>query len=134
MPSPAVPLSGENEATVGAPGATVSTVTFSAAEAALTLPAASIALVVKAWLPSASVRGRKGPGAAGIRRRGADLGRAVEHLDRAAGGRRARQGDVVGVGDAVAAMSLSGENEATVGAVGTSGGISMTSGWSVRSI
>ncbi|KYG98101.1 hypothetical protein SE91_05810, partial [Bradyrhizobium sp. DOA1] len=55
IPSPATPLSGENDATVGAEGATVSTVTVSALDAALTLPAASTALLVKAWLPSTSV-------------------------------------------------------------------------------
>src|SRR5690348_5603351 len=44
--SPAVPLSGENAAIVGALGATVSTVTLSAAEAALVLPAASVAVAV----------------------------------------------------------------------------------------
>src|ERR1019366_7288206 len=55
MPSPTTLLSGENDATVGAPGAVVSMVTLSAAEAALTLPAASIALLMKAWLPSARV-------------------------------------------------------------------------------
>src|SRR6478735_815062 len=36
-------------------GATVSTVTLSAPEAELTLPATSIAFAVKAWLPSTSV-------------------------------------------------------------------------------
>ena len=40
---------------LGAFGATVSTFTFSALEATLRLPAASSALAVKAWLPSASV-------------------------------------------------------------------------------
>jgi len=37
MPSPTTPLSGEYEAMVGAPGATVSTVTFRAVDAVLTL-------------------------------------------------------------------------------------------------
>ena len=102
MPSPDVPLSGENEATVGAPGATVSTVTFSAAEAALRLPAASVALRGEGVAAVGQRRGRKAPGAAAIADRGADLGRAVEHLDRAAGFRRARQRELVGIGDAVA--------------------------------
>src|ERR1700761_5660126 len=55
MPSPTVPLSGEKDTTLGAAGATVSTVTVRAAEAALTLPATSTAFEVKAWLPSARV-------------------------------------------------------------------------------
>src|SRR5450756_456775 len=55
MPSPTTPLSGENDTTVGAAGATVSIVTLSALEAALTLPKPSITLAVKAWLPSTSV-------------------------------------------------------------------------------
>ena len=55
MPSPTTPLSGENETTFGAPGAVVSMVTLSAAEAVLRLPTASSALAVKAWLPLASV-------------------------------------------------------------------------------
>src|SRR2546421_182661 len=55
MPSPTTLLSGENETTIGAAGAPVSMTTLSAAEAALTLPATSTALLVKAWLPSARV-------------------------------------------------------------------------------
>src|SRR3954468_2866702 len=43
------------EVRTGVFGATVSTVTLSAPDAELTLPATSIALAVKAWLPSASV-------------------------------------------------------------------------------
>ena len=54
MPSPTVPLSVENEAMVGATGAVVSTVTLSAAEAALVLPAASVAVAVRLWAPLAS--------------------------------------------------------------------------------
>ena len=38
MPSPAMPLSVENEVMLGAAGATVSTVTFITAEAALVMP------------------------------------------------------------------------------------------------
>ena len=55
MPSPTTPVSFENEATVGALGAAVSTLSLSAVEAALTLPAASTALAVKACAPSDSV-------------------------------------------------------------------------------
>ena len=55
MPSPTVPVSGENEAIVGVTGATVSTVTLVAAEAALTLPAASVAVAVRLCAPLARV-------------------------------------------------------------------------------
>ena len=51
MPSPTVPLSVENEAMVGATGATVSTVTLRAVEAAPVLPAASVAVAVRLWVP-----------------------------------------------------------------------------------
>src|SRR5664280_2897809 len=44
MPSPTVPLSGENEVMVGTTGATVSTVTLSAFEAAPVLPPAAVAV------------------------------------------------------------------------------------------
>ena len=54
MPSPTVPLSGENEVMLGATGATVSMVTAMAAEAALILPAASVAVAVRLWAPLAS--------------------------------------------------------------------------------
>src|ERR1035441_3481058 len=50
MPSPTTPLSGENEVMVGATGATVSTVTLSAVEAAPVLPAASVAVAVRLWM------------------------------------------------------------------------------------
>ena len=46
MPSPTTPLSVENEAMVGMPGAGV-TVTAKAAEAVPVLPAASVAVAVK---------------------------------------------------------------------------------------
>ena len=54
MPSPTVPLSLEYELIAGALGATVSTVTLRALEAALTLPAASLAVAVKLWVASVS--------------------------------------------------------------------------------
>ena len=88
MPSPAVPLSGENEATVGAPGATVSTVTVSAAEAVLRLPARIHRLGGEGVAAVGQRGGRKRPGTAAIGDRSADLGGTVEHLDRAAGHRR----------------------------------------------
>ena len=55
IPSPAVALSGEKAAIVGATGATVSTVTLLAAEAALTLPAASVAVAVRLCVALPSV-------------------------------------------------------------------------------
>ena len=54
MPSPITPLSVENEAMLGATGAVVSMVTLSAAEAPPVLPAASVAVAVRLWAPSAS--------------------------------------------------------------------------------
>ena len=54
MPSPTVPLSVENAAIAGAAGAAVSMVTLSAADAAPVLPAASVAVAVRLWAPSAS--------------------------------------------------------------------------------
>ena len=54
MPSPTVPLSVENEAIAGATGAVVSMVTLSAPEAALVLPATSVAVAVRLWAPLAS--------------------------------------------------------------------------------
>ena len=52
MPSPTTPLSGENEAIVGAPGVPI--VTARAAEAAPVLPAASLAVAVKECVAFAS--------------------------------------------------------------------------------
>src|SRR5260221_10022952 len=54
MPSPVTPVSGENEAIVGTVGTWVSTVTLSAADAVPVLPAASVAVDVRLWAPSAS--------------------------------------------------------------------------------
>ena len=51
MRSPTTPLSVENEAMVGATGATVSMVTLKAVEAAPVLPAASVAVAVRLWAP-----------------------------------------------------------------------------------
>ena len=51
MPSPTTPLSVENEVMVGAVGAVVSMVTFSALEATPVLPAASVAVAVRLWPP-----------------------------------------------------------------------------------
>ena len=54
MPSPTVPVSGENDAMVGATGAVVSMVTLSAEDATLVLAAASLAVAVRLWGPVAS--------------------------------------------------------------------------------
>ena len=54
MPSPTIPLSVENEAIAGATGAVVSMVTLSALEAALVLPATSVAVAVRLWAPLVS--------------------------------------------------------------------------------
>ena len=54
-----------------------------AADAAPVLPAVSIALAVKLWLPVARLAAFIAPGAAAVGRRRPDLGRAVEHLHRA---------------------------------------------------
>ena len=51
MWSPTVPLSVENEAMLGAAGATVSTVTFMTADGALVLPD-TVSVAVKLWTPS----------------------------------------------------------------------------------
>ena len=51
IPSSTVPVSDENEVIAGALGATVSTVTAKTGEATLVLPATSVALAVKLWLP-----------------------------------------------------------------------------------
>ena len=56
MRSPTTPLSVENEAMVGATGATVSMVTLKAAEAAPVLPATSVAVAVRLWVPLAQRR------------------------------------------------------------------------------
>ena len=54
MPSPTVPVSFENEAIAGALGSAVSIVTLSAADAALVLPAVSVAVAVRLCVPFAS--------------------------------------------------------------------------------
>ena len=54
MPSPTVPLSVENAVMLGTTGAAASMVTLSALEAALVLPATSVAVAVRLWAPLAS--------------------------------------------------------------------------------
>ncbi|HAT8038524.1 TPA: hypothetical protein GGA57_15860 [Citrobacter rodentium] len=50
-------LSSVAEVMVGASGAVVSTTTSNAADGTLTLPAASVAVMVRLWLPSSSAVG-----------------------------------------------------------------------------
>lgn len=56
LPLPSVPVPGATSSVrltiAGAPGATVSTTKVTAVDAGLVLPAASVAVVVMAWLPS----------------------------------------------------------------------------------
>ena len=86
---------------LGATGAVVSMVTAMALEAALTLPAASVAVAVRLWAPLAR-RGGVAPGAAAVGGGAAEQRGAVIDLDRAVGFRRAGQRQRVGIGDAVA--------------------------------
>ena len=53
IPSPTVPVSVENEAIVGAPGAAVSTRTVKGDDDPLVVPP-DVAVAVKLWLPSAN--------------------------------------------------------------------------------
>ena len=89
-PSPAVPLSVEYAAIAGATGATVSMVTFSAADAALVLPATSVAVAVRLWAPLVK-RGRgEAPGPAAVGGGAAEQRDAVIDLDRGIGFRACR--------------------------------------------
>src|SRR3984885_7187516 len=89
-----------SETSVGARGATVSTVTFSAAEAPLTLPAASTALLAKACVPSDNVPLAKVQLL--IDRGSADLDRSVVYPDGTAHVRGPGQNHLIGVGYTVA--------------------------------
>ena len=102
MPSPATPLSVENEAMLGATGAAVSMVTLSAVEAAPVLPAASVAVAVRLWAPLASAAGGIAPGAAAVGGGAAEQRGAVIDLHRGVGFRRAGQRQGIVIGDAVA--------------------------------
>ena len=85
MRSPATPLSVENELIDGAAGATVSTVTFMTAEAALVTPE-TVSVAVNLWSPSGKGAVTKFQAPRCIRRRRAkqrcpviDIHRAVRH-------------------------------------------------------
>ena len=87
---------------VGATGAVVSMVTLERAEAALVLPAASVAVAVRLW--RAVGEGRRGvaPGPCSVGGGAAEQRGAVIDLDRAVGFRRAGERQRIVIGDAVA--------------------------------
>ena len=118
MPSPTTPLSVENEAIVGAPGAAVSMVTFSALEAAPVLPAASIALAVRLGCRRSERRGGKAPGAAAVGGRGAEQGGAVIDLHRGLASAVPVSVRVLSLVMPSPTTPLSVENEAMAGATG----------------
>ena len=99
-------------------GATVSTVTASAVEAALVLPAASVALAVKAWVPLANVAVVKVQAPVAFAVAVPIWAGAVEDLDGAVGRGRAGQRQHVGVGDAVADDIAVRRERQIAGAVG----------------
>ena len=86
----------------GRPAPLVSMVTLSAAEAALVLPAASVAVAVRLWAPLASAAVVIAPGAAAVGGGGAQQRGAVIDLDRGIGFRAAGQRQGIVIGDAVA--------------------------------
>ena len=93
---------------VGATGATVSMVTLSAAEAALVLPATSVAVARQAVGAVGKRRGGEAPGAAAVGGGAAEQGGAVIDLDRGIGFRRAGQRQGIVIGDAVAGRAAVG--------------------------
>ena len=101
MWSPTVPLSVENEAMVGAAGATVSTVTLIATEAALVTPD-TVSVAVKLCSPSGkgTVTKLQAPLALAVAR--AEQRRPVVHIHRCVRHRRAGQRQDRRIGDAVA--------------------------------
>ena len=96
-------LAGEAELLLitGAVGATVSTVTARAADAALVVPD-TVSVAVKLCVAVRQRRRRIAPRPARVGRRGADRRRSVEQIDRAVRRRRASQRERGVVGDAVA--------------------------------
>src|ERR1700730_10527857 len=117
--SPTVPLSGENDAIVGALGTWVSTVTASAADTAPMVPAASVAVAVKLWTPLASTAVAKFhapvPFAVAVPSSVAPSN-TLTVLLASAGPARVRTVALVMPSPTV---PLSGENDAIVGALGT---------------
>ena len=110
MPSPTVPLSVEYEAMLGLTGAAVSMVTLSAAEAALVLPATSVAVAVRLWAPLVSAAVVKLQAPAPLAVAAPEQGGAVIDLDRGIGFRAAGERQGIVIGDAIA-------NRAAVGRV-----------------
>ena len=90
MPSPATLLSVEYEAIAGVTGATVSMVTFSAVDAALVLPATSVAVALRLWAPLASAAVVKVQAPAAVGGGAAEQGGAVIDLHRGIGFRACR--------------------------------------------
>ena len=82
MPSPTMPLSGENEAMVGATGAVVSMVTAMALEAELDIAGGIGGCRGQAVRAAGERRSRIAPGAAAVGRGAAEQGCAVIDLDR----------------------------------------------------
>ena len=108
MPSPAVPLSVEYEAMLGATGAAVSMVTLSALEAALVLPATSVAVARQA-VGAVGERGRgEAPGPCSVGGGAAEQRGAVIDLDRGIGFRAAGERQGIVIGDAVARRAAVG--------------------------
>ena len=100
----------------GAAGATVSTVTLRAADAALVVPD-TVSVAVKLCAPFARVPVSEAPGPAAVRRRRAEQRRTVVDIHRAACRCRASQRQRVVVGNVVTRPTpLSVENDAMVGA------------------
>ena len=90
MPSPAILLSVEYDGNAGVTGAAVSMVTLSALEAALVLPATSVAVARQAVGAVGERCRRIGPVAAAVGGGAAEQGGAVIDLDRGIGFRRCR--------------------------------------------
>ena len=85
-------------------------------EAALVLPAASVAVAVRLWAPFASAAVRIAPGAAAVGRGAAEQRRAVIDLDRALASAVPVSVSVLSLVMSSPTMPLSGENEAMLGA------------------
>ena len=108
MPSPAVPLSVENAAIAGVTGALVSMVTLSALEAALVLPATSVAVARQA-VGAVGKRGRgEAPGPRSVGGGGSQQRGAVIDLDGGIGFRAAGERQGIVIGDAVARRAAVG--------------------------
>ena len=117
MPSPTTPLSVENEAIPGRRRRGIDR-HIEAVEAALVLPATSVAFAREAVGAVGQRRRGEAPGPCSVGGGGAEQGGAVIDLDRRIGFRAAGQRQRIVTGDAVTRVPLSVENEAIAGAVG----------------